>query len=121
MKAFCFQRLVFLSALVSAVQKCIRPTPVKGRPVMLIRLLAVVSSVLTLHAATINEDFSTVPTTRGWEVHNDSSLFVWNSTNQNLEVTWDSSKTNSYFRLPITPISSEQDFGVQLDLHMRDM
>ena len=89
---------------------------------MLVRLLAIASvTIATLHAATITEDFSTAPSTRGWEIHNDASLFVWNSTNQNLEVTWDSSKTNSYFRLPITPITSEQDFSFALDLHMHDM
>jgi hypothetical protein len=88
---------------------------------MLVRLLAIVSSALATHAAIITEDFSAAPASRGWETHNDSSLFVWNSTNQNLEVTWDSSKTNSYLRLPITPVSSEQDFSVALDLHMHDM
>jgi hypothetical protein len=80
-----------------------------------------ISTIATLHAATITEDFSTAPTARGWEIHNDASLFVWNSTNENLEVTWDSSKTNSYFRLPIAPITSEQDFSVALDVHMQDM
>ena len=72
-------------------------------------------------ATTITEDFSTDPLARDWEIHNDSSLFAWNSTNQNLEVTWDSSKTNSYFRLPISPITSENDFSLALDLHMHDI
>ena len=89
---------------------------------MLVRLLAIASvTIAALHAATITEDFSTAPSTRGWEIHNDASLFVWNSTNRNLEVTWDSSKTNSYFRLPISPITSKQDFSFALDLHMHDM
>lgn len=72
-------------------------------------------------ATTITEDFSTAPSARGWEIHNNTSLFVWNSANQNLEVTWDSSRTNSYFRLPIAPITSENDFGIELDLHLHEM
>ena len=74
-----------------------------------------------LAASTITETFETDPLARGWEVHNDSSLFVWNSVNRNLEVTWDSSKTNSYFRLPIPEMTSEQDFSVSLDLHMHEI
>lgn len=73
-----------------------------------------------LAAPAITEDFSAEPSIRGWEIHNETSLFVWNSTNENLEVTWDSSRTNSYFRLPIEAISSEDDFSVELDLHMHE-
>jgi hypothetical protein len=69
-------------------------------------------------STTVTEDFSSGPTTRAWEIHNDASLFVWNSTSENLEVTWDSSKTNSYFRLPLIPFSSENDFSASLDLEM---
>src|SRR5688572_5887276 len=72
-------------------------------------------------ATTVTENFATDPLTRDWEIHNDASLFVWNSANQNLEVTWDSSKTNSYFRLPIPEMTSEQDFSVSLDLHMHEI
>src|SRR5688500_13476480 len=70
---------------------------------------------------TIHEDFSAAPLSRGWETHGEASLFHWNSTNLNLEATWDASKTNSYFRLPISPVTSEDDFSVALDLHMHDI
>ena len=72
-------------------------------------------------ATTVTENFAADPLSRDWEVHNDASLFVWNSANQNLEVTWDSSKTNSYFRLPVPEMTSEQDFSVSLDLHMHEI
>ncbi len=72
-------------------------------------------------ASTITEAFETDPLTGGWEIHNDASLFVWNSANQNLQVTWDSSKTNSYMRLPIPEMTSEQDFSVSLDLLMHEI
>ena len=48
-------------------------------------------------AVTLVEDFSTDPLARGWQVFGDASLFAWNSTHGNLEVTWDSSH---FFRAP---------------------
>ena len=48
-------------------------------------------------ADTILEDFSSDPATRGWRAVGQTNLFAWNATNQDLEVTWDSSQTNSYF------------------------
>jgi hypothetical protein len=83
--------------------------------------IATIISAPALLASTITETFDSDPLTRGWEIHNDASLFVWNSANQNLEVTWDSSKTNSYFRLPIPVMTSEQDFSVSLDLQMHEI
>lgn len=84
-------------------------------------LALLVAPSLLAASTTITEEFATDPLARGWEIHNESSLFLWNSTNQNLEVTWDSSRTNSYFRLPIAPITSENDFSVALDLHMHEL
>ena len=91
-----------------------------------VRAFATLTAIVQLTSAaatnnTILEDFSTAPLARGWETHGDSNLFHWNTTNQNLEATWDSSKTNSYFRLPIRPLTSEDDFAVALDLQMHDI
>jgi hypothetical protein len=38
-----------------------------------------------------------------WRQFGDGSLFQWNATNQHLEVTWDSSRTNSLFYRPSKP------------------
>src|ERR1051325_6612720 len=46
------------------------------------------------------EDFRFNPLTNGWKVFGQTNLFAWNATNQNLEVIWDSSKSNSYFYKP---------------------
>ena len=68
------------------------------------------------------ENFSNDPSTQGWIWFGDSSLFRWNSTNQNLEVTWDSSRSNSYLQLPLhTLLSPSDDFGVKLDLVLHDV
>src|ERR1017187_10525384 len=64
----------------------------KDQPMLRVRLsvlaVASLSVVCASRAATIVEDFSTNPQTNGWQVFGDTNLFYWNSTNQNLEVTW---------------------------------
>ncbi|MEI7729191.1 MAG: hypothetical protein WCO56_06450 [Verrucomicrobiota bacterium] len=73
-------------------------------------------------AAQLFEDFSSDPTARGWKVHGDTNFFVWNAANQNLEVTWDSSQSNSFFYLPLgTMVSEQDDFQFGFDLKMSDI
>jgi hypothetical protein len=68
------------------------------------------------------EDFATDPHLRGWTGFGDPNLFRWNAANQNLEVTWDSSRSNSYFQLPLgTLLSRRDDFSVALDLTLNDI
>jgi hypothetical protein len=67
----------------------------------------------------VHEDFSTDPTERGWAVFGDASLFGWNDETERLEVTWDSSKTNSYFFRPLGTVLDTNDdfeFGFTLEL-----
>ena len=73
-------------------------------------------------AAGFDEDFSSPPIPRGWRTFGDASLFTWNSTNQNLEVTWDSSRPNSYFFRPLgTILGKGDDFALQFDLRLRSV
>ena len=93
---------------------------------MKIRSLALagvfVLSVAAMQAATVTENFSTDPSADGWKIFGNTSLFHWNSTNQNLEVTWDSSQTNSYFYLPLGNIlTTNDDFSVGFDLQLTDV
>lgn len=68
------------------------------------------------------ENFASAPAARGWNTFGDTNLFSWNSTNQNLEVTWDSSRRNSYFQLPLgTLLTRRDDFSVALDLELKDI
>jgi hypothetical protein len=72
-------------------------------------------------AAVISEDFSANPLQRGWRVFGDTNLFRWNATNQNLEVTWDSSRPNSYFHHPLgTILDRNDDFSLAFDLRLDD-
>ena len=77
---------------------------------------------LPLSAAVLTEDFSTDPAQHGWGVFGDNSLFHWNASNGNLEATWDSSRTNSYYfhRLG-TVLANDDDFSLAFDLRMSDM
>lgn len=73
-------------------------------------------------AVTFHEDFASSPLTRHWRALGDSSLFIWNSTNQNLEVAWDSSRPNSYFAWPLnTVLSRVDDFSFAFDLRLSDV
>ena len=72
-------------------------------------------------ALTATEDFSSNPLAHGWKLFGDASLFQWNAANQNLQVTWDSSRSNSYLQLPLGTIMSRgDDFRVELDLLLND-
>lgn len=87
----------------------------------LVLILASLSVWSTASAATFTEDFSTDPLQRGWETFGDAGLFTWDSTNHNLSVTWDSSKTNSYFYHPLgTILTASDSFSVEFDLQLSD-
>jgi hypothetical protein len=70
-------------------------------------------------SATITEDFSTDPLQHGWHVFGNTNLFAWNPTNQNLEVTWDSTQPNSYFHHPLgVSLTRYDDFALEFDLRL---
>ena len=63
------------------------------------------------------EIFSSNPLESEWAIHGDNSLFAWDETRQALRVTWDSSRTNSYFHHPLgTTLSASDDFALSFDL-----
>lgn len=73
-------------------------------------------------ATTLVEDFSADPLANGWNIHGNASLFAWNSTDQNLAVTWDSAQPNSYFHRGLGLILSKtNDFMLAFDLRLTDI
>lgn len=73
-------------------------------------------------AATFNEPFSSNPLQHGWKTYGEASLFQWDASNQNLRVTWDSSRPNSFFYRPLgTILSRSDDFSVAFDLELADI
>ncbi len=72
-------------------------------------------------ANTVAENFSASPSSNGWQIFGTNNLFVWESTNQNLRVTWDSSKPNNYFHRPLgTILSPDDNFSLSFDLTFED-
>ena len=85
-------------------------------PVLVCLLIIPVASAITF-----TEDFSANPAANGWQIFGNPNLFHWDSTNQNLRVTWDSSQTNSYFHRPLgTILTRDDDFQLGFDLTFED-
>jgi len=81
-----------------------------------------IAAALSSRATTVTQDFAGNPMTNGWSVFGDTSLFVWDSTNQNLRVTWDSTRSNSYFFHSLgTAVTRHDDFSFGFDLHLTDI
>jgi hypothetical protein len=75
-----------------------------------------------ISGATIQEDFASDPAERGWRTHGAPELFGWNANEQHLEVTWDSSKQNSYFYRPLgTILAREDDFELRFELRLEEL
>ncbi|HEY5298441.1 MAG TPA: hypothetical protein VIK59_11010 [Verrucomicrobiae bacterium] len=86
-------------------------------------IIAVASlSILSVAQATlVYEKFTTDPALDGWKNFGEAELFHWDSTNQNLDVTWDSSQPNSYFYHPLgLTLTTNDSFCVQFDLQISD-
>jgi len=72
-------------------------------------------------AAAITENFATDPLKNGWQVFGDTNLFRWDPVNRVLDVTWDSSRPNSYFYHPLgTILGTNDDFSMSFDLVLND-
>lgn len=87
------------------------------------RLAGVFALALTVgRAAVFQETFTTDPAARGWRVTGDSSLFQWNAAAGRLEVTWDSSRPNSYFHRPLGDILTRQDdFALSFEVRLESI
>ena len=73
-------------------------------------------------AITFHENFSTDPLQDGWQVFGDTNLFQWDPANHVLDVTWDSSRTNSFFYHPLgTTVTRNDDFSITFDLQLNDI
>lgn len=85
-------------------------------------VLGILSLCWTSLANTLAEDFSTDPLQNGWGVFGDTNLFQWDSTNENLAVTWDSSRSNSYFYIPLgTTLTTNDTFALDFDIELNDI
>jgi len=85
-------------------------------------LLSACCAAPAFAATTVAENFTSDPLQNGWKIFGETNLFQWDSTNHNLAVTWDSSRTNSYFYHPLgTILARDDDFTVAFDLRLNDI
>ena len=92
----------------------------KIRPLALAGLF--VLSAARCGAATYAENFSADPLQDGWQIFGDTNLFQWDSTNHDLDVTWDSTQPNSYFYHPLGgTVTRNDDFSIAFDLRLNDI
>jgi hypothetical protein len=83
--------------------------------------LACMAAASSGNATTLAENFSVNPLQNGWQIFGDTNLFQWDSTNQNLDVTWDSSQGNSYFYHSLgTILTRNDDFSIAFDLQLNE-
>ncbi|MGV3774279.1 MAG: hypothetical protein ACO1QB_15360 [Verrucomicrobiales bacterium] len=76
--------------------------------------------VLAEGATVIQWDFQTSP--NEWSSWGKSELFHWDSEEGNLQVTWDSSKTNSYYSVPLPRnLTIKDSFGCEFDLKLNEI
>ena len=84
--------------------------------------LASLFAVQLVRATTIAENFTNDPAADGWQIFGDTNSFAWNAASNNLAVTWDSRRTNSYFYHPLgTIVTRDDDFSIAFDLNLSDI
>ncbi len=63
------------------------------------------------------ETFADDPTARGWAVHGETSLFRWDAARRAMQVTWDSTRTNSYYHRALgTTLTAADAFSFTFDV-----
>jgi hypothetical protein len=93
-----------------------------SKSVLLALIPAALFAASVSFAKTVSQNFATNPLQNGWQEFGNANLFHWNSTNQNIEVTWDSRETNSFFYLPLgTSLTRNDDFTIAFDLLINDI
>lgn len=100
-----------------------RPAKLAAIPLGGLVLLAFLLTLLPFVAGAgiLTEDFGTDPFPRGWQAVVDTNLFRWDGAHQNVAVTWDSSRSNSFLVLPLgTELTTADDFAFSFDLQLSD-
>lgn len=83
---------------------------------------AIAAACVSVRAAGFAESFTNDPAVDGWRVYGDTNLAQWDSTNHNLQFTWDSGQSNTYFYHPLgTVVSRDDDFSITFDLLLKDI
>ena len=80
------------------------------------------TAITPVETQTTHEDFASSPLLKGWNTFGNPDLFQWNANTGQLDVTWNSARSNSFLRLPLgTVLTRKDDFSVALDLQLQDI
>ncbi len=80
-----------------------------------------VAGFAAVDGTVLAEDFSNNPAGDGWQSFGATNLFTWSASNQDLQVTWDSSQPNSYFYHSLgTVLTSNDAFSLNFDIQLND-
>src|SRR2546422_9837110 len=116
-EGFLFSGSALVSQSKTIPRKTFRGITSKDQCMKKLRFVLALASLSVLSAArpaTVTENFSANPLQNGWRIFGATNLFQWDSTNQNLAVTWDSSQTNSYFYRSLgTILTRDDEFSVE--------
>ena len=94
-------------------------TTIPAGVLALLMLLVLLPFLAT--ASEVTEDFGTDPFSRGWQTVGDTNLFRWDAVRENVAVTWDSSRSNSFLVLPLfAELTTADDFVFSFDLQLTD-
>lgn len=68
------------------------------------------------------DSFATDPIAQGWRISGDSSLFHWNAAEGAIDVTWDSSRSNSFCFRPLgTVLTRADNFRLTFALRLTEL
>jgi hypothetical protein len=88
----------------------------------LLALLFCLLTVSSARAVTLTENFTNNPAQNGWQIFGNTNQFQWDSTNHDMDVTWDSTQPNSYFYRPLgTTLTLADSFTVSFDIQLNDI
>lgn len=92
------------------------------RPLLLVLVLFLLVLAPVTYAQTAVgwlETFDADPFANGWEAVGATNLFAWEATGRELEVTWNSTNANSYFRRALPGVvSATNDFLLSFSLRL---
>lgn len=95
--------------------------PAKMRLFALVHVMGLLA-LSSARAQTLAENFTNDPSQNGWVAVGDTTLFHWDSTNDVMDVTWDSSRPNSFFCHPLgTTLCIADSFTVSFDIQLDDI
>lgn len=87
-----------------------------------LRCLLTGGAALTAAAGEWSEDFSSPPERAGWSAFGEADLFHWDESGEALQVTWDSSRSNSYYLRALgTMLSRADDFSASFDVTLDEV